>query len=431
MAERLNFGKLREVLEVPNLIDVQLGSYNDFLQMDVPLSERKDQGLQEIFKEIFPIESYDQQYSLEYVSYVLGKPKIDIVNCLKDGETYSAPLHVDFRLNFKDEIKSESVYMGEIPMMTKKGTFVINGAERVIISQLHRSPGVCFEKKKHTSGKTLYSFRIIPDRGSWLEVQYDINDNIFIFLDRRRRRRKFLITTLLRAIGYNTDLEIIKQIHDVEAVTVAALSKVKDVTVYYTTEDIIDSDGETIIPSYVALTEHALKEIKAQKIKKLNLVHLPNKADYLLKCLRRDPSDTQEEALKEIYRRMRPGDPPSINNAKQLLHRLFFDVRRYDLGLVGRFKINQKLGLDIPDNERTLTNQDLSEATKYLINLKATAGKVDDIDHLGNRRIRTVGEQIQNQCRIGLVRTERLIRERMTLLGMNDANITPGKLVNP
>jgi DNA-directed RNA polymerase subunit beta len=431
MAERVNFGKLREVLEVPNLIDVQLGSYTDFLQMKIPPKERKVQGLHEIFMEIFPIESYDQQYVLEYVSYTISKPKIDIVNCLKDGESYSAPLHVDFRLDCKGEIKTETVYMGEIPLMTDKGTFIINGAERVIISQLHRSPGVCFEKKQHTSGKTLYSFRIIPDRGSWLEVQYDINDNIFIFLDRRRRRRKFLITTLLRAIGYDTDRDIVEQIHDINTVKPSALSKVADITEYYTIEDIIDSDSEVIVPAYNALTEHALKEIKVQKIKSLELVHIPNKADYLLKCLRRDPSNTSDEALKEIYRRMRPGDPPSINNAKQLLHRLFFDIRRYDLGLVGRYKINQKLGLDIPENVRTLTKEDMVEATRYLINLKATAGKVDDIDHLGNRRIRTVGEQIQNQCRIGLVRTERLIRERMTLLGMNEGEIIPGKLVNP
>ena len=431
MAERVNFGKLREVLEVPNLIDVQLGSYNDFLQIGVPVEERASKGLQEIFKEVFPIESYDQQYVLDFVNYTIGNPKTRILDCLKDGESYSAPLHVDFRLDCKGEIKTETVYMGELPMMTDKGTFIINGAERVIISQLHRSPGVCFEKKQHTSGKTLYSFRIIPDRGSWLEVQFDINDNIFIFLDRRRRRRKFLITTLLRAIGFDTDEEIIKQIHDIVSMTTAALGKVGDITEYYTLEDILDSDGEVIIPAYSAMTEHALKEIKLQKIKKMDLIHIPNKADYLLKCLKRDPSNNTDEALKEIYRRMRPGDPPSINNARQLLERLFFDVRRYDLGLVGRYKINQKLGVTVPEDVRTLTKEDMVEATRYLINLKATAGKVDDIDHLGNRRIRTVGEQIQNQCRIGLVRTERLIRERMTLLGMNDANITPGKLVNP
>ncbi len=431
MAERKNFGKLREVLEIPNLIGVQTGSYEEFLQKDVPHEERKNQGLHEVFQEIFPIESYDKQYTLEYISYAFGKVKSNVVDCLKDGESYSAPLHVEFRLDSKGEVKSESVYMGEIPQMTDRGTFIINGAERVLISQLHRSPGVCFEKKQHTSGRTLYSYRIIPDRGSWLEVQFDINENIFIYLDRRRRRRKFLITTLLRAIGYETDRDIVESIYDIKDMTLSALAKEGDLAKYFVLEDIADSEGEVIVDAYDPLTENALKELKLQKVKKIEVICIDDKGDYLLKCLQRDPASTPDEALKEIYRRMRPGDPPSITNAKQLLKRLFFDVRRYDLGLVGRFKINQKLGLDIPAEERSLTKLDLVEATKRLMQLRCSGGKVDDIDHLGSRRIRTVGEQLQNQCRIGLVRTERLIRERMTLLGMNEGTITPGKLVNP
>ena len=431
MAERKNFGKLREVLKIPNLIGVQTGSYEDFLQKDVLHEERKNQGLHEVFLEIFPIESYDKQYVLGYERYTLGAIKTDVVNCLKDGETYSAPLHVEFRLDSKGEIKSESVYMGEIPMMTDRGTFIINGAERVLISQLHRSPGVCFEKKQHTSGRTLYSYRIIPDRGSWLEVQFDINDNIFIYLDRRRRRRKFLITTLLRAIGYHTDRDMIENIYGIKKMSISALIKESDISEYYAMEDIVDTEGDTILEAYDPLTEHALSELKLSKIKKIEVVHIPTKGDYLLKCLQRDPANTPDEALKEIYRRMRPGDPPSITNAKQLLKRLFFDVRRYDLGLVGRYKINQKLGLDISESERTLTKEDLLETTKRLMELRSTGGKVDDIDHLGSRRIRTVGEQLQNQCRIGLVRTERLIRERITLLGMNEGTITPAKLINP
>ena len=431
MAERIIFGKLREVLEIPNLIGIQTISYEDFLQKDVPHEERNNQGLHEVFQEIFPIESYDKQYILEYISYSLGKTKSNVVDCLKDGESYSAPLHVEFRLDSKGEVKSEPVYMGEIPMMTDRGTFIINGAERVLISQLHRSPGVCFEKKQHTSGRTLYSYRIIPDRGSWLEVQFDINENIFIYLDRRRRRRKFLITTLLRAIGYETDRDMIENIYDIKKMSLSALSKENDITEYYAMEDILDLEDEVLISQYDALTENALKELKLLKVKKLEVIHIPTKGDYLLKCLQRDPANTPDEALKEIYRRMRPGDPPSITNAKQLLKRLFFDGRRYDLGLVGRYKINQKLGLDIPEDVRTLTKEDLLETTKRLMALRCAGGKVDDIDHLGSRRIRTVGEQLQNQCRIGLVRTERLIRERMTLLGMNEGTITCGKLVNP
>ncbi len=431
MIERVNLGKLREILPIPNLISVQVKSYEDFLQDDMQHADRKNIGLHEVMQEIFPIESYDKQCILEYISYKIGKTKQNIVDCLKDGETYGAPLHIDFRLTSAGEAKTESVYMGEVPLMTNKGTFVINGAERVIISQLHRSPGVCYEKKQHTSGRNLYSYRIIPDRGSWLEVQFDINDNIYIYLDRKKRRRKFLITTLLRAIGYETDRDIISNVYDIKSESVASLSKVKDITEYYAFEDIADSDGETLISAYSPLTEQSVHDLKLQGIKTLEVIHIPDKADYILKCLQRDPACTPDEALKEIYRRMRPGDPPSISNSKQLIDRLFFDVRRYDLGLVGRYKINQRLGLNIDKKVRTLTKEDLLASTKMLMHLRSTAGPVDDIDHLGNRRIKTVGEQLQNQARIGLVRTERLIRERMTLLGMNDGTMTPGKLVNP
>ncbi|HJO91942.1 MAG TPA: DNA-directed RNA polymerase subunit beta [Victivallales bacterium] len=431
MAERINLGKLHDVLDIPDLIGIQIDSYKDFLQKGIPHEQRTNQGLHEVLQEVFPIESYDKQSVLEYVSYNIGNPKEKLLTCLKDGITYSAPLHINFRLDSNGEVKDETVYMGEIPIMTNRGTFVINGAERVIISQLHRSPGVCFEKKQHTSGRTLYSFRIIPDRGSWLEVQFDINDNIYIYLDRRRRRRKFLITTLLRAIGYETDKDMISSIYDVKKISVSALAKEKDISQFYAMDDLLDTDGEGIIDSYDALTEQALNELKLQKIKEIEVIHIPNKADYLLKCLQRDTTNTKDEALKEIYRRMRPGDPPSITNAKQLLNRLFFDVRRYDLGLVGRYKINQKLNINVPEDVRILTKEDMLESARYLMDLRCTGGQVDDIDHLGSRRIRTVGEQMQNQCRIGLVRTERLVRERMTLLGMNEGVMTAGKLVNP
>ena len=431
MAERINLGKLREVLAVPNLINIQVQSYEGFLQRDALQKDRKFQGLHEVLKEVFPIQSYDKQCVLDYVSYNIGTSKIKLLDCLKDGETFGAPLNIEFKLENKGEIKTETVYMGDIPIMTERGTFVINGSERVIISQLHRSPGVCFEKKQHTSGRTLYSYRIIPDRGSWLEVQFDINDNMYIYLDRKRRRRKFLITTLLRAIGYEADKDIISNFYTIKKMSVASLLKESDYSQFYAMEEIVDSDGDIVVESYDPLTEQALSELKFQKIKDIQVVHIPDKADYLLKCLQRDTATTKDEALKEIYRRMRPGDPPSIPNAIQLLDRLFFDVKRYDIGLVGRYKINKKLGLNIPENVRTLTKEDMVGATKYLMNLRCTAGKVDDIDHLGSRRIKTVGEQIQNQCRIGLVRTERLIRERMTLLGMNENIMTPSKLVNP
>ena len=212
MPDRLNFGKLEEVLEIPDLIGIQLDSYASFLQLDTPPEKRLKQGLQEIFMDVFPVTSIDKNITLEFLSYNIGKPKKEIVDCIKDGDSYSAPLHVDFKLTNKDTVTTESVFLGEIPMMTPRGSFIINGAERVIISQLHRSPGICFEKHRHSTGRDLFSYRIIPDRGSWLEVQFDINGQIFIFLDRKRKRRKFLITTFLRALGYSSNDDIVRVI---------------------------------------------------------------------------------------------------------------------------------------------------------------------------------------------------------------------------
>ena len=431
MTERISFGNLQEVLEIPDLIGVQINSYNDFLQKDIPSVQRADKGLLEIFNEIFPIESFDKQVVLEFVDYSLGAPKYRFTECVKDGNTYSAPLYVDFLLKNNGAEIPERIYMGEIPIMTPQGTFVINGAERVIISQLHRSPGLCYESSKHTSGKTLYSYRIIPDRGSWMEVQFDINDYIYIYLDRRRRRRKFLITTFLRAIGYESNKDILAQAFEVKTHSVSSLLKEKNLSDYYTVDDITNEDDLVILEELVQLNETHLKELQDANIKRIELVNAPESGSYLINCLRRDPSRTGDEALKEIYRRMRPGDPPNINNAKQLIQRLFFDIQRYDLGFVGRYKLNEKLNIDVPADTRVLTKEDLMAATLGLINLAHTGGRVDDIDHLGNRRVRTVGELLQNHCRAGLRRTERLISERMTLLNAEETNITPGKLVNP
>ena len=431
MTKRINFGKLRDVLEVPDLIGLQVDSYRDFLQRDVPPAERKNQGLQEVFNEIFPIESFDKQMSLEFVSYEIGsssEQKGDVVDCIKDGKIYDAPLYVDFLLKVNGAEIPERVYMGDIPIMTEQGTFVINGAERVIISQLHRSPGICFEKTRHTSGRTLYSYRIIPDRGSWMDVQFDINDYIYIYLDRRRRRRKFYITTFLRAIGYPTNRDILAECYEVKKHTVSSLLKQKDLSGYYTVDDITTDDDVLVIDELVQLTENHLKQLVDAGIKEVELVHIVEGDNYLIGCLRKDPARNEEDALKEIYRRMRPGDPPNINNAKLLIKRLFFDERRYDLGAVGRFKLNERLKQDIPLTLRVLDPKDLMAATKLLIKLRHSGGQVDDIDHLGARRIRTVGELLQNQCRAGLLRTERLVRERMTF---DEQNVTPSKLVNP
>ncbi len=431
MAERKNFGKLVDVLDIPDLISVQVDSYNGFLQQDIPANKR-DKGLEEVFREVFPIESFDGKLFLEYVSYRIGDLNGDVIDCIKDGVTYSSPLYATFRLTRdSSEVSEEEVYIGEMPVITERGTFVINGVERVIISQLHRSPGICFETSQHTSGSTLYSFRIIPDRGSWMEVQFDINDLIYIYMDRRRRRRKFLITTFLRAIGYETNKEILSQLHEIKSLTIPQLLKTDDLEKYYTIDPITDKTGEIVLDELVELNEAHVHTLQTAKIKKVELAYIPANNNYLITCLRRDPPRTSDEALKEIYRRMRPGDPPSIPNAKQLLHRLFFDIRRYDLGAVGRLKLNQKFNQDVPLTERILRKEDMVEATRLLLNLRNTGGRPDDIDHLGNRRVRNVGELLQNQCRVGLSRTERLIRERMTLLGSEETNITPNKLVNP
>ncbi len=431
MAKRINFGKLEEVLPIPDLIGLQIDSYRDFLQKEVVTETRTNTGLQEVFNEIFPIESFDKHMAIEFVSYTLGEPKVDVIDCIKDGKTYSAPLYVDFMVKFNGAEIPERVFLGDMPMMTDGGTFVINGAERVIISQLHRSPGICFERTRHSNGKMLYSYRIIPDRGSWMEVQFDTNDNIYIYLDRRRRRRKFLITTFMRAIGYETNKDILSRNYKIESFTTAQLLKEKDLGALYTVDDVIGENDVVLLEELKPMTEKALQLLQENNVKKVELVRIPDGANYLINCLSRDPARNADEALKEIYRKMRPGDPPNLNNAKLLIKRLFFDIKRYDLGAVGRYKINERLKLDLPLTARSLAPEDLMAATMELIHLRHTGGAVDDIDHLGSRRVRTVGELLQNHCRMGLLRTERLIRERMTMHNNDEVAPTPSKLIHP
>ena len=431
MPERVNFGKLKDVLEIPDLIGVQLDSYRSFLQMEVPQEKRQNQGIQEIFNEVFPIESFDKQIRLEFVSYTIGTPKKGIVDCIKDGDSYQASLNAEFKLDIKGTITTESVLFGEIPLMTPRGSFVINGAERVIISQLHRSPGICFEKTRHASGKYLYSFRIIPDRGSWLEVQFDMNNQIYIYLDRRRRKKKFLITTFLRAIGYETDRDILSAAYELRKMTPAQLLKEDEIGAFYTLEPIYDANGDVVIDKpFVQLNETLVAALADAKIKGVEYVYAPNNSNYLLNCLEKDPAKTPDAALEEIFHKMRPGDPVNLPNARQLLKRLFFDNKRYDLGFVGRYKLNERLGLNIDPKERILYREDLMEATKMLMKLCNTGGQTDDIDHLGARRVRPVGELLQNHCRVGLLRTERLIRERMQMMNGDDTTMTPEKLIN-
>ncbi len=428
-AERLYFGKLKEVIETPNLIEVQLESYKEFLQQDLAPSERDPIGLEAVFREVFPIESYDEKFTLDFARYEVGEPKLTSLQALRDGETFSAPLYVTFSLKDETGTKEERVYMGELPLMTRRGTFVINGAERVVVSQLHRSPGVCFETNQHLNGKILYGFRIIPDRGSWVEVQFDTNDLLYVYLDRRRRRRKFLATTFLRAIGYPTDEDIIKEFYDIEKLKLDPTMDEAELAKKVIFNDIVDGDV-IVAKAYEPLTIAVVSQLLALGIKNIPVVTASHE-DLLIKSLKKDPAHDEEEALKDIYRRLRPGDPPTVANARALLKRLFFDPKKYDLTRVGRYKINQKLGLDVDDDERVMTPKDFLASMKYLLNLRRGDGVLDDIDHLGSRRVRAVGELLANQCRVGLARTERLVKERMTLFDVNLDGMTPSKLVNP
>jgi len=433
MVERTNFGKLEAVIDPPDLIDVQMKSYRSFLQMDVHPSRRKKQGLQAIFKEVFPVESYDGRYVLDFVKYELSEPKQSPRQCLYRGQTFAAPLHVTFRLKDGDEFREENVYMGEIPLMAAHGSFIVNGAERVVVSQLHRSPGICSEQSLHPNGATLFSMRIIPDRGSWVEIQFDTSDMIWIYMDRRRRRRKFLASTFLRALGYGTDDELLGLFYTFEKLNLSKAKNETNLSDKVFKEDVIDIDSKTVLArKYDMVTKGILEQMRKAGFKSTNLVNVSWDDGVFLKSVCSDDTHTSDDALKDIYHKLRPGDPATPSNARQLLRRLLFDPRRYDLGRVGRYKINQKLGLTdkVKNDLRVLDKQDIIEAIRHLIEIRKGDEGVDDIDHLGSRRVRTVGELLENQCRVGLARTERLIRERMTLFDPTTGVLAPQRLVN-
>lgn len=429
MSKRLYFGNIKEVIEPPNLIEIQLQSYFDFLQQDTPAAARKNIGLQGVLKEIFPIKSYDENIELDFVSYEIEQPKMSDYEAIRAGETYSAALQVTFKLKSDEESKEETVYMGELPMMTNRGTFVINGAERVIVSQLHRSPGICFESAQHLNGKLLHSFRIIPDRGSWLEVQFDTNDLLYVYLDRRRRRRKFLATTFMRYLGFKTDRDIVSQFYNIRTLPLSEDMTEEDLHNLVSVDTIKDKDL-VLAKAFEQLNMGMVRQLLQFGIKEIDVID-QSEEDVLIKTLKKDPTHDEESALKEIYKRLRPGDPATAAQARTLLKRLFDDPKKYDLTRVGRYKINQKLGLDTDLDQRLMTAEDFLCALKYLLRLKKGEGMVDDIDHLGSRRVRAVGELMANQCRVGLARTERLVKERMTLIDQNIEGVTPSKLINP
>ncbi|MFZ2357556.1 MAG: DNA-directed RNA polymerase subunit beta [Candidatus Omnitrophota bacterium] len=352
MTKRKSFAKLKEVYDLPHFLDVQLESYHEFLQMDIPVSQRKRLGLQEVFEEIFPLENNDRSIKLEFLSYFLGKPKYGIAESKRRALSYAAPLKVKFRLTSPRETKEQDAYFGEIPLMTDTGTFIINGDERVVVSQLQRSPGVSFEEEEHATGKKIFHGRIIPYRGAWLEFKYDLSETILAYVD---RRRNFPATQILRILGFSTDQEII-----------AAFGK-----------------------EYPEITN----------------------------TLKKDTTKNKEEAHMDFYRKMRPTEPVTKDAAENLFYRLFFDPARYDLERVGRFILNRKLNMNVSVDKRILDSATVIRVIEYLIKLKAGEGKIDDIDHLGNRRVKSVGELVQNQIRIGLSRVERSIRERLSILG--------------
>jgi|APSaa5957512622_1039677.scaffolds.fasta_scaffold03171_8 DNA-directed RNA polymerase subunit beta len=434
--KRVGFVEKKETIDLPNLIEIQVKSYKEFLQMNLLPHEREKIGLQEIFSEIFPIKSYDEKTILEFISYDLGVPRYTPDESIRRGISYNVTLKVKFRLTDETGIKEEEVYMGTLPVMTEDGTFVINGAERVIVSQLHRSPGICFEQHRHLKGMMLYSFRIIPYRGSWLEASFDMNDNIYVYIDRKKRRRKILATTFIRTLGYSSDADIIEEFFDTRRIKIRSEKDFSKLVGRILAEDVANDENEVVYgKAGEKLTTAMLKRMVDAGIKMVRIAEDADENNAIIKMLSKDPTDSYESALKDFYRKLRPGEPATLANARSAMMRLFFDAKRYNLGRVGRYKINSKLGTEVTDETLavvTLTKEDVINALKYLLKLKRgdEEALVDDIDHLGNRRVRSVGELIQNQCRVGLARMEKIIKERMNLFDFSSDTMTPGKIVS-
>ena len=434
---RNNFGKLSEVIPPPNLIENQIFSFNDFLQLETNAPARNNLGLEAVFREAFPVESNNGNFRLEYLEYALVLPKTTELECIREGTTFAISVMLKLRLREKGAFKDEEILMGEVPMITDRGSFIVNGAERVVVSQLHRSPGICFEESAHTSGKTLHAFRIIPDRGTWIEVQFDQNDLLWVYLDRRRRRRKFLVTTLLRAFGYKDDKDILGLFYKSRDLTAkAALDLEPEELAHLVYADpIVDVEtGKVVAKQYDKLSRETLKEIHKQLPKqKFGVFDTSFDEGAVILSLRKDIGAVrnEEEALKEIFRKLRPGEPVNVKSARAHMQRLFQDALRYDLGRVGRYKLNQKLGLDVSLDTRTITPEDIVEATKLLCRQRSSEAKSDDIDHLGSRRVRNVGELLANQCRAGLKNVIKTIKARINEYDQSVDSITPQKLVNP
>jgi DNA-directed RNA polymerase subunit beta len=506
---RKNFAKIQKIIDIPNLIDIQKHSYDKFLQADKAPEQRDDTGLQGVFKSVFPIKDFNETSSLEFVSYHLEKPKYDVDECHQRGMTYSAPIKVVVRLVVWDkdpdtgaqsirDVKEQEVYFGEIPLMTDNGTFIINGTERVVVSQLHRSPGAFFDHdkgKSHSSGKLLYNARIIPYRGSWIDFEFDHKDILYVRID---RRRKLPATVLLRALGAVPDTakknplefkgtpeEILNYFYATETIfigdkgsyeksvelellpgqratrdikhaktgeiivkknrkfTRAAIKKLEqakiktlpldpeELVTKISAHDVVDENtGEVLLEVNEEVTEDKVEALRERGINEFKVLFIDNLnvGPFLRDTLNADKIASPEEAIMEIYRRLRPGDPPTLETATNLFINLFFNPERYDLSKVGRLKLNYKFGVDEPLEQAVVTKKDILEVVRYLIDLKNGKGQIDDIDHLGNRRVRAVGELLENQYRIGLVRMERAIKERMSLQEIE--TLMPHDLIN-
>ncbi len=494
LIERKDFSRIFASIDIPDLIEIQKRSYEQFLQMEGHPDRREDKGLQAALTGVFPIADYNNTAVLEFSSYSLGTPKYEVRECLEQGMTYAVPLKVRVRLVVFDkedkgpkkkvlDVREQEVYVGELPLMTERGTFIVNGTERVVVSQLHRSPGASFTHDKgrtHASGKVLYSARIIPYRGSWLDFEFDARDILYVRID---RRRKMPATILLKAFGYSSD-DLLKMYYPVEEIRVvkgkllrkldpevhhglkcssevtekgskeplvregAKLTKVliarlraagvKEIPVTAAelvgravlTELVDPVTKEKILDKNQRLIPGVVEKILASHVESFKVIYLDTATatPVILDTLEVERTGSKEEAMVEIYKRLRPGETPSVETAKVLFDNLFNNPKRYDLSPVGRLKLNKKLGLDLPLEQRTLTAQDIVEVIRYLVNLKMGKGEIDDIDHLGNRRVRSVGELLENQFRLGLVRMERSIKERMNLLDME--TVLPHDLIN-
>jgi DNA-directed RNA polymerase subunit beta len=488
------FGKIQEVAEMPNLIEVQKASYDQFLLVKEPLGGRPDEGLQAVFKSVFPISDFSNTSMLEFVKYEFEAPKYDVDECRQRGMTYAAPLKVTLRLIVFDideetgaksvkDIKEQDVYMGDIPLMTNNGTFIVNGTERVIVSQMHRSPGVFFDHDKgktHSSGKLLFAARIIPYRGSWLDIEFDAKDIVYARID---RRRKIPVTSLLYALGMDAE-EVLntffrkivykrqkdgwrvpfdatrfrgyKAINDLvdadsgkvvleagKKLTVRSARQLaekglkalrmtdQELVGHYIGEDLVNpKTGEIYAEAGEEITEKALKALNEAGYKELPVLDIDhvNVGAYIRNTLTVDKNMTREDALFDIYRVMRPGEPPTLDTAQSMFNSLFFDPERYDLSAVGRVKMNMRLDLDAPDTMRVLRKEDIIAVIRTLVDLRDGKGEIDDIDHLGNRRVRSVGELMENQYRIGLLRMERAIKERMSSVDID--TVMPQDLIN-